>query len=105
MAFQDQISKLSDEVKSINGNLNSITRIIALNELETLLVHMQRAIDKTISDDKLRQRLIDYINVEHAKARTKVTRDPSPIDIFIAFKQDCIACSDKYNLGAFETKP
>ena len=105
MAFQDQISKLGDEVKSTNEDLVRLSRVVVLNEIDTLHLHMERAISKEVSDDKLRERLRLYISVEGTRARERVDNAPSPITILMAFKKECISCSDKYDLGAFAGKP
>lgn len=106
MAFQDQISKLGDEVKSVNENITTLSRVVAMNELGTLRLHMLNAIDVAYKENSQTNTLLkEYIITEHAKAKEKVRTSAKPLIIFIEFNNMCVDCSEKYKLNAFTTKP
>jgi predicted nucleic acid-binding Zn-ribbon protein len=106
MTFQDQISKLGDELRLIKTNLVAVSRVVAFSEIDNLQLHMQEAIRSTLPANEPKTiRLKEYISVENARAIEKNTNSPTPLDVLNAFRKECITCSDKYNLGAFVDKP
>ena len=106
MAFQDQITELSDKINSISTKLLDVSRAVAFNEMDVLSLHMREAIDiKFANASKLRTRLREYISAECAKAIQQRLDSPEPLAVSREFKTLCIECSDKYQLDAFVTKP
>ncbi|HEY42061.1 MAG TPA: hypothetical protein G4O18_09455 [Dehalococcoidia bacterium] len=106
MGFQEQITNLSEKIDSINTNLIDMARTVATNEITTLRLHMQRAIEKTFKpDNPNRKRLREYISIEATKASERAKNSLSPIDLYEDFRRECTNCSKKYKLNAFRHKP
>lgn len=106
LALQEQITKLDDDLTSINKSIINMARVVAISEMDSLQLHMHEAIDMRLpTDDSKRMRLSEYISVEHAKSKEKANNSTTPLAVFKAFRKDCVNCSDKNNLEAFKTKP
>ena len=106
MAFQDQILKLDDEVNSLNKSLIAIGRTVALNEMDSLQLHIILAIRQKLSaTDPKRKRLEEYIAVKYTTAKEKLRDSPTPLAILFDFKNLCTNCSEKNNLRAFTGEP
>ena len=86
MSFQDQISKLGDEVESITKRLIKVEEAVALNEIDALNVHMIETINKAIPEQHMREQLEEYMSVECAWAREKARNNPTPLAIMKAFR-------------------
>ena len=106
LGLQDQISKLDDNIKSINTKLIAVSRVVAFSEIDSLHLHMQGAIsNKLPANDPNKTRLTEYIAMECAKAVEKNKISSTPLDVLKAFRTECQTCSKEYDLGAFKVKP
>ncbi len=106
LSLQDQISNLNDELASTNRSVITLRRTVVSNEMDTLKLHMLRAIRNALpKGDPNKIRLSEHIRVEFSKARERIKISPQPLDVLDDFEEECEHCSIKYNLGAFATKP
>jgi hypothetical protein len=97
--FHDQIQALNKRIDSIEGNILSLERVVAVIRIEATQLHMLQAIGKADSPNRIENR--EHIISEHSKMKQQIIASSDPLSLMFQFDKDCTDYSKKQNLKAY----
>lgn len=98
--LQEQITSLNTKIDSISEALVGATRTVARFEMDFTQYHLCDMIKLKLSSPE-RERLLEHIAGEFARSVEAIKHTTEPFSIVTGFKEECMECSDKYNLNAW----